>query len=244
MRKKLLAMTALLASTGAVAGGDVHWSYSGAEGPEYWGTLSPAFSACAEGRNQSPVDLHGFVEADLKPIGFDYKPGLSGIVNNGHTVKLDVRPGSTIEVDGHRFELKQFHFHAPSENRIDGKAYPLEAHLVHADEAGNLVVVAVMFEQGEANAALGKAWKHMPEKAGKSEKRAMPISAEAILPKERDYYRFNGSLTTPPCSEGVVWLVMKQPISASAEQIEKFKHAMHHDNNRPVQPLHARAVMQ
>lgn len=244
MRKNLLAMMALLASTSAFAGGHTHWTYSGAEGPEYWGELSPAFRACGEGRNQSPINLTGLIEADLSPITFDYQEGVSGIVNNGHTVKLDYKAGSSITVDGHRFELKQFHFHAPSENRINGKSFPMEAHLVHADKDGNLAVVAVMLEAGKANPALAKAWAHMPEKAGEPMNLPLHISAEALLPANRDYYRFNGSLTTPPCSEGVLWLVMKEPVTASGEQIERFRHVMHHDNNRPVQALNARAVLQ
>lgn len=243
MRKKLLAMSTLLITTGAMAGGDTHWSYSGAEGPEYWGKLSPAFSACGEGKNQSPINLQGFTEAELAPVTFNYSQGTTGIVNNGHTVKLDYKPGSAIEVDGHSFELKQFHFHSPSENRINGKSYPLEAHLVHADKDGNLAVVAVMFEKGEENAVLKKAWAHMPEKSGKALKKALSVNASELLPADRDYYRFNGSLTTPPCSEGVLWLVMKAPVSASAEQIEKFTHVMHHDNNRPVQAVNARTVL-
>ena len=244
MRKTILAVTAVLASTTAVAGGQVHWTYSGAEGPEYWGKLSPAFSACGEGRNQSPVNLTGFIEADLSPIAFNYHDGVSGIVNNGHTVKLDYKAGSSITLDGHSFELKQFHFHSPSENQINGESFPMEVHLVHADKDGNLAVVAVMLKKGKANAALEKAWAHMPEKEGTPMNLPLHISAEALLPANRDYYRFNGSLTTPPCSEGVLWLVMKEAVSVSDEQIEKFRHAMHHDNNRPVQALNARTVLQ
>jgi carbonic anhydrase len=235
---------ALLAASAAFAAGGAHWGYEGAEGPEYWGELAPAFHLCGEGRNQSPIDLHGFVEASLTPLVFSYHEGVSDIVNNGHTIKLDSKAGSSVEVDGHRYELKQFHFHSPSENRINGKSFPLEAHLVHADEDGNLAVVAVVFEEGEANAALQKAWPHMPEKAGETMALPLHISAASLLPDDRDYYRFNGSLTTPPCSEGVLWLVMKQPMSASAEQIARFRHVMHHDNNRPLQPLNARAVLQ
>lgn len=244
MRKNIFAVTAFLVSTTVFAGSASHWTYSGSEGPEYWGELSPAFRACGEGRNQSPVNLTGFVEADLSPIAFNYEEGVNGIINNGHTIKLDYKRGSNISVDGHSFELKQFHFHSPSENLINGKAFPLEAHLVHADKDGNLAVVAVMFEEGGANDVLAKAWAHMPDKAGSPMNLPLHISAESLLPVSRGYYRFSGSLTTPPCSEGVLWLVMKEPVSASGEQIEKFKHAMHHDNNRPTQALNARAVLQ
>jgi len=133
-----------------------HWGYSGESGPENWSKLDATFAMCGLGRNQSPVDLGGFVEADLKPLKLDYRAGAADIVNNGHTVQVDYAPGSTLTVNGHRFELKQFHFHAPSENHISGKPYALEAHLVHADKDGNLAVVAVMFNEGKANALLSR----------------------------------------------------------------------------------------
>ena len=151
---------------------------------------------------------------------------------------------SYLELDGMRFELKQFHFHAPSENLIEGKSYPLEGHLVHANDRGELAVVAVMFEPGRANAALSLAWQVLPAKAGESHGLKEPVSAEQLLPAKRDYYRFSGSLTTPPCSEGVRWLVMKEPVQVSQAQIDAFKAVMHHPNNRPVQPLNGRLVLQ
>ena len=147
----------------------------------------------------------------MKPLKLDYKAGIADVVNNGHTVQINYAPGSTLSVDGIMFELKQFHFHSPSENKINGKQFPLESHLVHADKDGNLAVVAVMFQEGAAHTLLAKLWEKMPNKAG--EKSALPtgLSVSQLLPKGRDYYRFNGSLTTPPCSEGVRWFVMKQP---------------------------------
>ena len=225
------------------AGEKAHWGYSGHEGPEHWGELDPEYSLCSEGKNQSPVNLTGMIESDLPPITINYKSGGNEILNNGHTIQVNHNPGSTITVDGNEFELKQFHFHAPSENTIEGHSYPMEAHFVHADKQGNLAVIAVMFKAGEKNAELEKAWAHMPENAG--EKRALPKSVDAkiLLPHDRDYYRFNGSLTTPPCSEGVWWLVMKYFHTASKKQIDKFVHTMHHPNNRPVQPANARAIL-
>jgi carbonic anhydrase len=193
--------------------------------------------------NQSPINLTNYIEADLPAIKFDYKAGGNEVVNNGHTIQVNYASGSTITVDGQEFELKQFHFHTPSENNIDGKSYPLEAHLVHADKDKNLAVIGVMFEKGEENSALAQAWKKMPEKGGEKESLSENVAAEGILPTDRDYYRFNGSLTTPPCSEGVRWLVMKNPITVSEEQIEKFAHVMHHPNNRPIQKVNARPVL-
>lgn len=234
----------LLASmTSAFASGGQHWGYTGQTGPQHWGALKSEYALCGSGKNQSPVNLEAMVNADLPKIDFDYTTSAKDILNNGHTVQVNYKGGSSIEVDGTRFELKQFHFHAPSENMIDGKSFPMEGHLVHADAKGNLAVVAVMFEQGPANAAISKLWKQMPEHEGGDHMLAARVDVSDILPKNRDYYRFNGSLTTPPCTEGVRWLVMKQPVSLSAEQISAFKHVMHHDNNRPVQPMGARTVL-
>ena len=220
-----------------------HWGYAGEGAPEHWGKLDPKFAMCGLGRNQSPVDLTGFVEADLKPLKFAYKAGAAAIVNNGHTVQIDYAPGSTLTVDGRSFELKQFHFHAPSENRIGGRQFPLEGHLVHADADGNLAVVAVMFREGPANPLLAKLWPQMPTKAGEKSAAAAGLSAAGLLPADRDYYRYNGSLTTPPCSEGVWWLVLKSAATASKAQVDQFAKAVGVANNRPVQRLYARPVL-
>lgn len=238
----VLGIAGMAVATAARAEG-THWAYSGEAGPEKWGTLDPKFSACGSGKNQSPVDLSGFVEADLKPIAYAYAPGTTEILNNGHTVQVNYASGNSITVDGHKFELKQFHFHAPSENKFNGKHYPMEGHLVHADKDGNLAVVAVLFQEGAANPLLMKLWEKMPKKPG--DKNALPasLSVTQLLPADRDYYRFNGSLTTPPCSEGVWWLVIKQPATASKAQIEQFSKVLGHPNNRPVQPVNARAVL-
>jgi carbonic anhydrase len=221
-----------------------HWGYEGEAGPQNWGKLDPNFGVCASGKNQSPIDLKGFIEADLKALKLDYNAGIVDILNNGHTVQVNYAPGSSLAVDGLRFELKQFHFHAPSENKINGKHLPLEGHLVHADNDGNLAVLAVMFQEGAANTLLAKLWEKMPNKAG--EKSALPtgLTVSQLLPKERDYYRFNGSLTTPPCSEGVRWFVIKKPVTASRAQIQQFSKAIGFANNRPIQSTNARSVLQ
>lgn len=243
MNKYLHFLGALLVSGVSYAEGTTHWEYSGAEGPENWAKLTPEFGAC-NGKNQSPINLTGFIEADLKPIIFAYQAGGKEIVNNGHTVQINYAEGSSITLEGVTFDLKQFHFHAPSENQIQGKSYPLEAHLVHMDKDGNLAVVAIMIAEGVENKTLAAAWVKMPEKAGETQALPVLIAAEGLLPAHRDYFRFNGSLTTPPCSEGVRWLVMKDSITASKQQIEAFSHVMHHPNNRPVQPTFARPVLQ
>lgn len=241
MRKSLLACSLLLCPV--VFAAAPHWEYSGEAGPAHWAKLTPEFGQCA-GSNQSPVDLSGLVEAKLAPLVLHYKAGGNTVVNNGHTVQVGYAPGSTLQLDGTRFELKQFHFHAPSENLIEGKSYPLEGHLVHVSDKGEIAVVAVMFEAGKANSALAAAWSALPAKVGEIQALKTPLVAEQLLPENRDYYRFSGSLTTPPCSEGVRWLVMKQPVEVSQAQIDAFKAVVHHPNNRPVQPLNGRVVLQ
>jgi carbonic anhydrase len=241
MRKSLLAGALLLCPTAFAA--TVHWEYSGEAGPAQWAKLTPEFGQCA-GSNQSPINLDGLVEAKLAPLQFHYRAGGQSVTNTGHTIQVSYAPGSTLQLDGMAFELKQFHFHAPSENLIKGKSYPLEGHLVHANAKGELAVVAVMFVPGHANPALNQAWQPLPAKVGDSRSLTTPLSADQLLPTKRDYYRFSGSLTTPPCSEGVRWLVMKQPVQVSQAQIDAFKAVMHHPNNRPVQPLHGRLVLQ
>ncbi len=241
---KVIFSSLLLLATSTVRASDIHWGYSGHEGPEFWGKLSDKYSLCSSGKNQSPIDITQPIEADLEPLRIGYKAAGNNVVNNGHTIKVDYAPGSLITVAGHTYELKQFHFHAPSENLIGSHSFPLEAHLVHVDGDGNLAVVGIMFEAGEENAELQKAWSVMPRAKNGSARPSSPLSAAALLPASRDYYRFNGSLTTPPCSEGVLWLVMKQPVEASAKQIKAFEKLMHQGNNRPVQATNARAVMQ
>ncbi|MCB1790661.1 MAG: carbonic anhydrase family protein [Gammaproteobacteria bacterium] len=243
-----LSLTALAASLVAAniacAGGPAtHWGYVGHDGPEHWGELDPAYQTCAVGKNQSPIDLTAAIDAELPALGFDYATLATEILNNGHTVQANFAPGSTLEVDGRRFALKQVHFHSPSENAIDGKPCALEAHFVHADADGNLAVVAVMFDEGPENATLTALWNTMPEQAGERHALQPAVAVDAMMPVSRDYYRFTGSLTTPPCSEGVIWLVLKDEMTASRAQIARFASVMHHPNNRPLQPINARVVL-
>ncbi len=244
MKTGFIATAFALAAGSAATASAQHWGYSGEAGPANWGKLDPKFAMCALGRNQSPIDVADLVEAQLKPLKLAYKAGAADILNNGHSVQVDYAKGSTLTVDGRAFELLQFHFHAPSENKVKGKSFPMEGHLVHADKDGNLAVVAVMFQEGAANPLLAKLWEKLPGKAG--DKNALPqgLSVAQLLPKERDYYRYNGSLTTPPCSEGVRWMVLKKPATASKAQIEQFSKAVGVANNRPLQPVNARPVLQ
>jgi carbonic anhydrase len=220
-----------------------HWSYKDDTGPAHWGDLSETFHMCKEGKNQSPIDLSGFLEAELPAISIDYKAVATDDLNNGHTVQVNFAKGSTFSVDGKTFTLKQYHFHTPSENRINGKSFPMEAHFVHADKDGNLAVIALMFKEGKVNSALQTILDNMPQNAGDEHNlSATKLNAISLLPENKEYYRFNGSLTTPPCSEGVLWIVMKHPVEASKAQLEAFSKVLG-KNNRPVQPVNSRAIL-
>lgn len=247
MKKGLiLALIATLGLTGlaiASGGGGVHWGYSGETGPEHWGSLAPEFKMCGEGKKQSPINITGTVKGDLPELKFNYDDSDLHLVNNGHTIKADYSSGSSINVGGDIYNLLQFHFHSKSENAIEGELFPMEAHLVHANAAGKLAVVGVMFKEGEANPLLEKLWQYTPSKANSTMSVSGSIKVTDLLPKSPAYYAFTGSLTTPPCTEGVRWMVLKQPVTASKEQIAKFRKFFgDHDTNRPVQPLYGRTV--
>ncbi|OGH00014.1 MAG: hypothetical protein A2557_01230 [Candidatus Lambdaproteobacteria bacterium RIFOXYD2_FULL_56_26] len=223
-------------------GGHGHWSYQGEGGPEHWGELSPEFAACKTGKEQSPINIVATETADLPALVITYKPTPLAMENNGHTIKLDVAPGSTLTVGDSAFDLLQFHFHLPSEEMINGKAYDLVAHLVHQDKAGKLGVVAILFTVGAENPVLAQFWGQLPKAGGeKVSDPAKSLDLNALLPKNLGYYGFTGSLTTPPCSEGVAWHVLKTPVEFSAAQKAAFA-ALYSGNARPVQPQNARVV--
>ncbi|GMG86827.1 carbonic anhydrase family protein [Biformimicrobium ophioploci] len=243
--KKVLLGAAFAGVCGAlVASEGVEWGYSGDIGPKHWGGLSPEFSPCAFGKNQSPIDIKNALDTDLPELDIRYRAGGHEVVNLLHTMQVNYIPGSNVEVKGKRYHVTQFHFHAPSENHIDGKSFPMEMHIVNVDEDGNLAVLAVMLEEGEENPVLAEVWKRLPKKAGGRHRLKEMVNVADMLPENLDYFRFSGSLTTPPCSEGVIWVVLKSPVSASAKQIELFKALMPEPNNRPIQPLNARKVLQ
>ncbi|WP_443023589.1 carbonic anhydrase, partial [Shigella flexneri] len=161
-----------------------------------------------------------------------------------HTVQVDFAQGGELQLDGDTFVLKQFHLHSPSENLIKGKSYPLEIHFVHSNAKGELAVVGMMFEQGQESQMLKRMWSRLPKKQGEKVVLKTPQAVNQMLPKNLDYYRFSGSLTTPPCSEGVRWLILKDIQQASAKQISEFAKLMGHPNNRPVQSLNGRVVLE
>ncbi|ELE9246678.1 carbonic anhydrase family protein [Enterobacter kobei] len=237
----LIALSMISASTFAS-----HWSYEGEGSPEHWGELDEAYKTCQNGMNQSPINIESTANAHFSPLKTHYSDGPMTLTNNGHTIqaseKADTR--DTITLDNQAWTLQQFHFHAPSENTVHGKKYAMEMHLVHKNNAGELTVVAVMFDKGVANPELDKLWSVMPQQAEQNISIKQDLNLNKLLPVNKTYWRFSGSLTTPPCSEGVTWIVLKHPLTLSAEQLEKFTHTMHHDNNRPVQALHGRLVVE
>lgn len=243
MKATLLAISLFGCCFNALASDTHHWSYEGEESPQNWSKLSPDFHLCEQGKSQSPVDIKDALETHPRPLKVSYSLPPYAVVNNGHSIQVDVHEGDYVMLDGEKFTLQQFHFHSPSENTINGKSFPLEAHYVHMDASGEIAVVAEMFDIGATNPELEKIWKQMPEKSGETAQLTSEIALNKLLPDNLTHYRFSGSLTTPPCTEGVRWLVLKQPQTLSKAQLEKFTHIMHHPNNRPKQALHGRLIV-
>ena len=224
-------------------GGKAHWGYDGPEGPEHWGELAPGNRACSLGFQQSPIDLAKATPAQPGTIGVAYQPTSLRIVNNGHTIQCNTDPGSTANIDGRDFNLLQFHFHHPSEHAMDGKRFDMEAHFVHVGADGTLAVLGVFIEPGAGSNLLAPIWTHMPHAAGPEVKiSGTTISPVDLLPNDRRYFRYLGSLTTPPCSQKVIWSVFRSPVQASSRQVGQFAQ-MFPMNARPLQPLHRRLLL-
>ena len=221
-----------------------NWDYGEAHGPRHWGDLQPDYAACKIGHHQSPIDIRNPQKAKLPPVQFEYKPSPLHIVDNGHTVMVNYTPGSYFSVGGKKYALKQFHFHRPSEEKINGKGFDMSLHIVHADEAGKLAVVAVLLQQGEENPLIRELWNDLPPEKEKEELLdQIQIDVSQLLPADRSYYTFSGSLTTPPCSEDVTWFVLKHSTTVSAEEIERFSR-LYRNDARPTQPLYDRVVLE
>ena len=236
----LFVATALCCAHGVRAEGP-HWSYQGHGGPAEWGELDPAFATCQLGKLQSPIDIRGAKAADLPAIKFDYKPSPLRVIDNGHSIQVNYAPGSSIDVGGKRYELVQFHFHKPSEEKIDGKAHAMVAHLVHKGADGKLAVVAVLLDAGGTNPTIDTIWKNLPQEKGKEATVNATIDAATLLPADHGYYTFQGSLTTPPCSEDVRWFVLKTPVKVAGSEITAFG-KIYPMNARPSQPLNGRTL--
>jgi carbonic anhydrase len=224
--------------------GEAHWAYEGETGPQAWGKLKPDFNVCAIGKRQSPINIEdgNTLQGPAEPIQFAYLPSNGSVVNNGHTIQVDVQGDNSVTARGSNYRLLQLHFHTPSEEQINFKRFPMVAHLVHKNIEGQLAVVAVLLQEGESNAMIDKVWTYMPLDNG--DRVRMPpglLDVNELLPKDQRYYQFMGSLTTPPCTEGVLWMVLKQPVSISKAQYKLFTQ-LYPNNARPVQALNGRPV--
>lgn len=215
------------------------WAYAGAGGPASWG------GACNSGQRQSPIDIKGGLSVDLDPVQFVYAGSRFGVIDNGHTVQVNMAAGNHIVVGGRRFELQQFHFHRPSEERIDGRQFEMSVHLVHQDDQGRLAVVTLLLDKGASGVqpVVQKVWNNLPLEIGEEAAALAPLDLNQLLPADRRYYTYMGSLTTPPCSEGVQWIVMRQPVTVSAGQIELFAR-IYPMNSRPLQSAAGRRILQ
>jgi carbonic anhydrase len=206
--------------------------------------LKPEFSLCGSGKRQSPIAIQSdaTLQGPAEPLQFSYSPSMASVVNNGHTVQVDVEGDNSVTVRSSNYRLLQFHFHTPSEEMVNSKRYAMVAHLVHKNDAGQLAVVAVLLEQGEANPLVDKVWTYMP--LDTNDRVRMPeglLNLNELLPQDLRYYQFMGSLTTPPCTEGVLWMVLKQPMKISSSQYKLFRQQFPL-NARPVQPVNGRPV--
>ena len=220
------------------------WGYTGEGAPEQWSDLSSTNTVCRTGVQQSPINLANATGANLKNIEINYKSIPLSILNTGRTIQVNAASGNSINLDGEKFELLQSHFHHPSEHTVDGKAYPMELHFVHANAKGELAVLGVLLKEGMENTALMPVWKAMPDR--KMDAKNIPgaqVDIAKLLPSDRKMFRYFGSLTTPPCSETVKWVVFQEPIEMSAMQIAQFK-KIFPLNARPIQPLERRFLLQ
>ena len=220
-----------------------HWSYEGEAGAGHWGELSADFKSCEFGVQQSPIDLADPVTAQLGGLDIAYHDMKLRIINNGHTIQVNADPGSLCVIGGTTYELLQFHFHHPSEHLLSGKAFDLECHLVHRSAAGDLAVIGVFIKPGAANPSLGPIWNAMPLQEGLEKDAGLAINPASLLPAASGFFRYMGSLTTPPCSEGVTWSVLRSVVEASPDQIRQFA-TLFANNARPVQARNRRYLLQ
>jgi carbonic anhydrase len=242
-----------------------HWGYTGSTGPDEWGSLSKEYVLCGSGMRQSPVDIWNEAPADLYPLDFQYQTIPLIVLNNGHTLQANYNSsghGETVTIGGKAYpvqgkpvydstlmlgdvpyKLLQFHFHTPSEHAREGRRYPMEVHLVHKSADGNLAVVGVLFERGNENPTLGKLLENVSANINEVKLvQGVTINAAELLPADHQVFHYNGSLTTPPCSENVNWFVMKNPVEVSDAQVNEFENLIG-ENARPLQSMHWRSML-
>ncbi len=229
------------ASGAAAVAATVAWSYEGAGGPAHWAGLKPEYAACGKGERQSPIDIRDGLKLQLEPLRFAYQASGFRVVDNGRTVRVNIAGGNHLDVMGRRYELKYFQFHRPAEVRIEGKVFDMSAHLVHEDAEGRVAIVAVPLERGGAHPAVQAVWNNLPLEKNTELAAPSPLDPAALLPQDGRYATFMGSMTTPPCQEGVLWMVMKTPVAVSDYQLAVFSR-LYPMNARPVQPAHGRLI--
>lgn len=235
--------TPVLMTSGKIARAQ-EWSYGGYTNPTEWGELSSKYRTCETGNKQSPINIREFdtSRGGRGNVQFNYDPSDLEVINNGATVKVNYDSGSSVTIDGKTYKLKQFHFHTPSEHRINDELSAMELHLVHKSNDGDYAVVGVMIEPGKTNSEMAKVWSNIPDR-GNTKKLNRQVSAANFLPQEKDYYKYSGSFTTPPCTQGVTWIMFDQPIKASKQQIDAFS-SLYPANNRPIQEVNNRQIME
>jgi carbonic anhydrase len=231
---------------------DPHWSYEGKTGPSNWGALTEKWELCKNGTGQSPINIDKTRKADLPELVADFEPAqlkilhsthVADAINNGHTIQVSYAGADSLSIGDKEFQLVQYHFHGPSEHTVRGKHFPMEMHLVHKSKGGKLAVLAVLIEEGKHNAAFDPIWDNLPKtKDSENHFEKVNVDVDQLLPSVKTTYRYDGSLTTPPCSEGVKWIILTAPIQLSNQQISAFQNIIHH-NNRPVQRLNGREVV-
>lgn len=222
---------------------ELEWSYKGGTGPAHWGALSSYFSECSNGGLQSPIDIKNTQPSSIKPINFYYYKSLRiALKNTGYTVELDFADGNDIMLGKTIYKLKQVHFHTPSEHTVDGQQYPIEIHFVHVSKSHRVAVIALFVEEGEENNKFKQIIRYFPKNKNDSDMfYHKNLNPAFLLPENRSYYKYTGSLTTPPCSEGVTWFVLKNSINLSNDQINTIRNSVG-TNNRPIQPTNNRNI--
>jgi len=217
------------------------WAYEGPTGPDHWGQLKPEFSQCATGNRQSPIDIRDGISVQLDPVQFNYTSSGFGVIDTGRTVQVNVAPGNSIEAMGQKYDLVRFDFQRPSEERIDGRQFDMGVHLVHKDAKGRTAIVAVLLDRGADQPVIQAVWNNLPLEQGEELVAKSGIDLGQLLPSDRRYFTYMGSMTTPPCKEGVLWMVMKSPVAISSEQLAVFSR-LYQMNARPVQSASGRLI--
>ena len=238
------ALAAAVRAGQAPAGGEANepaWAYSGPQGPEQWGKIKPEYSLCGSGKRQSPIDIREGIKVTLDPIQFDYHPTAFRVLDTGRTVQVNVESGNSITINGRRYDLQRIEFRRPSEERVNGRQFEMSAHLVHKDMEGRLAVIAVLMDQGADHPMVQLVWNSLPLEKHTDQASAVLLDMAQMLPEQKQYQTYMGSLTAPPCTEGVLWMVMKQPATLSREQISVFSR-LYPMNARPIQPTSGRLI--